>query len=473
MLTSFIFGIILLHLSKGLNQQLEEKFVGYSSNESIATLQERSSNEITDALDITSKLGSALKDDLFTDNKLNEGLPAILNAVKFAPYLGVASALLSALIPSQPDPQLVAIKNQLNVIEERIEGLSDKVRGLGNHIALQHSATRLSSVIDTLDGAKKAYKGYINFPKRNWEQTLTNYFKKNDLYESILSAYRQTTDAKLNTEPLPVNLYKTTRGDYKSIFSTFMYLQSLIMDGVKAFTLACRLSNIPSIDCKNQGKSLMKGQTDFENKFKQVLKQCIDNYDANLKGDVEELLRNHRDLKNSKLADEIQTNLQKKYFWRDHSVLVYNPITGSNVHYVRGIFFFRRYDRNTVILTGKRMPDPFAKVQRTPEKVGRLAFNDLFYENYRQCLPRRGCKTLRRNVERSAQWLFDRVEERLKARRYNHGGLAVVKQDSGLGYKLGENAYAANAGWSRTGSRGRIHHHKFTFILELYEKRFK
>lgn len=483
--TSFLLGFWALFISAcvaegELKIRTSSAAVAGFSNASINDIEDRTTGDIVEnavvGLEIIEKFGEGLV-SVFENDKDN--FKRLLGVLKFVPYLGVVSGILGVFLPTQTQlsQQLEDIQKKLVAIDGRLTSISTQISGLSDKVALEHSRTRLSIHIDRLEVAEHRYQSYLkNDQKKDdqYKKRVIEEYTGPSLSASIISVYNQI----INGPSLADNLYSATDGDYRSIERQFLSLQGLIIKGVQVFTLGCRLKEKDG-PCQRRGRDLMTPYQDrFAKKFTDALYKCRVNDIPNMKKDVLKLLEENptSGVDNTKMANIITDHLKKKYFWKDYTVVVYNPITGDHVHQVRGWYFFRTHGRNTVILAGNQVPSPFSSA-RAPAKVSKwtliskLKLSSLFYTTKRSCFRRR-CTTNKTYHRREAKWLFQQVESRLKANGYNHAGLVVLKHGSGVKANLGHNGLTRSGGYSQRGVRGRTFRYYFDFIIELNDRQF-
>ncbi|CAG2235020.1 unnamed protein product [Mytilus edulis] len=98
---------------------------------------------------------------------------------------------------------------------------------------------------------------------------------------------------------------------------------------------------------------------DWENKIKQVKvkfdqidNQCTNAYHSQSGKDIDAYAASNSGQTSSQFAAGLFNLLAGKYYWRHWIVLAYNPISGSNLHYVGvsgGHIKFRKNGRNIVV----------------------------------------------------------------------------------------------------------------------------
>ena len=94
--------------------------------------------------------------------------------------------------------------------------------------------------------------------------------------------------------------------------------------------------------------------------------------------EVLKLLEDNPIFSNQFMANQILNHLSTKYSDRDHTVLVYNPISGYNKQSLSpGTLYLQVFGRDVVILSGKMAALP-AKVSSTEFKQ-RLGIDSLFH----------------------------------------------------------------------------------------------
>ena len=283
-------------------------------------------------------------------------------AKNIAPFLGAIGSIfgfLDLFLPKGPSPELQYMIKQFKEVNDRFDqvfaGLDDvkeliikeAVREQYGRYTGQVSALSelLSHVIDakannlsnaTIEGRKEAF---------------LDEYGKVALYTGLQTLYLGMTEKANLLLHIPTSVRKYTDDDRVMTQNMMKGVLSVILKGVKVILAYYQL--------KGDETGYQDAKTEWTTKIQEITthiqavdKEVKDRWAEQLVLDVDKILTQQKDLSNKDFADHLYTFLTSKYDWRDWYVIVYDPVSGDDMHYFTNKNAFTWMDvrgRNVII----------------------------------------------------------------------------------------------------------------------------
>lgn len=313
-------------------------------------------NQITTGLEFGKSVAELLESKQFT-----QSLAKI--AKNIGPYLGAIgpfAGLVMAFIPVE-DPVMNMLKDIMANIDNKFDRLDNRFNDVERLIDWNAVRVNFGQLEQKILAMSQRYKYLYGVPKsgvnsasknfiENYPSTFENSGTK--LYQAII--HKQG----VFQENLATSVMRYTKNDRRKTQEFLMGVMKLYLQAVKMELSYYALQQQDTL-MKYMKGVLENHVKEVQRNFEAADRTCRDRYHSQLLTDINEYAADHpkSSQSNKDFVKALFQFISGKYYWRHWFVAAYNPISGSDNHWVQvcsGHIRFRVHGRNFIVASKDR-----------------------------------------------------------------------------------------------------------------------
>ena len=350
----------------------------FSQTESLSDDQKA---QITSGLEAGQAIGNYIKEGNF-----KESLKKIGTSV--ADYLGVVGPFVDIVLGFIPGPdsaELAYMKEMMKQIDTRFDRLDSRFNDIERLIDWNAVTVSFGALEQNIEAVIEEYEHVYEVPPEAAAIQKNIFVDRydNDYENSGYKLYRAMVEpsGKFH-ENLGISVMRYTKNDLKKT--------QIFLLGVMQLLLQASKLEISYLHAKNFTPNAEFMTREWETRLEEVKTEFerIDYEVAQLwhsqSGmDIDEYSAMNSGMSNKDFAHALKNKLNEKYYWRIWFVIVYNPISGSDNHYVHkhgGHHRYRQHGRN-IIVASKHGDEPRMSSSIAQDRLNRLnhySYNSLY-----------------------------------------------------------------------------------------------
>ncbi|KAK1152033.1 hypothetical protein AOXY_G31934 [Acipenser oxyrinchus oxyrinchus] len=271
-------------------------------------------------------------------------------------FIGSLISCILAFIP-QEDPVMSFMKEQFSEVNRKLDSIAFQITSLQTDIKWSTYASVYSQDESKIENSWEKFNEFMKSAleaktvqeKTRLAERFTTFFENTGTEGSVFNFYRYLTQKDFS---LKENLLKLVnekfKGDFKVLMQFSGHFTSLMLKGMQ---LNLYYYALKGYDGASKAQDATNKFTDVLAAVEEAMVECIDQYEGQVKEDVQEIgLQTFST--NSDLASKIQQHLQQKFDWYDWIVIVYDNdqkdqyVAGKyidlNVQNKANVFIFHR-----------------------------------------------------------------------------------------------------------------------------------
>ncbi|XP_033102421.1 uncharacterized protein LOC117105404 [Anneissia japonica] len=312
--------------------------------------------EVLDKVNAGVEAGNAIV-EVLSDENLSKTFGKIATiASKIGPFLGAigpAIALISIFLPDSPSPELQYMKKKFAEMDQKFDKVFTKFEEVENLIQETSLKAQYGEYEHTISALSYRLQQFLSAPTdavQGQKETFISAYESS-YGSATYKLWRGMMEDTVLSDNIPETAIKYTDNNRGRVQGIMKGVTNLILQGVKVHLsyLKAKGRDATYEDEKNTWENNIIQLT---NHMKIVDEKVTNAWYTQVEIDLNNNLALLNGKSNSDFADKFYAFLNEKYDWRYWNIVVYNPISGGDNHWVKwcgGYHSFRKHGRNVVI----------------------------------------------------------------------------------------------------------------------------
>ncbi|XP_033115382.1 uncharacterized protein LOC117115624 isoform X2 [Anneissia japonica] len=277
-------------------------------------------------------------------------------ASKIGPFLGAigpAISLISIFLPSSPSPEMQFMKKKFAEMDQKFDQVFTKFDEVKNLIQKTSLKAQYGEYEHTISALSHRLEQFLSAPTDAVEGQKATFFTE---YESSYSGatyklWRGMMGKTVLSDNIPETAITYTKNNRGRVQRMMKGVTNLIIQGVKIHLFYLKAKGRDAT-YEVEEKTWKDNIKELIHHMKTVDRKVTNAWRKQSVADLNTKLASLDGKSNSYFADKVYAFLTDKYDWRDWFIVVYNPISGSDGHWVKwcyGHHFLRKHGRNVAL----------------------------------------------------------------------------------------------------------------------------
>ena len=310
-------------------------------------LSSQEKNQIRSGLDS----GKAIA-NLMSSGNFKESMKKIGTSI--GKYLGVLSPFIGLVLASESvSSEIRYMKNMMREIDTRFDQLNSRVDEIERKIEWTAKEVTFVQIEVKILAMVMQYELIFDVPSEATADQKTRFVQEyNNNYEnSGYFLYLATVGNTTFLKDLGVSVMRYTENDRKKTDTLLLGTMQLLLQAAKMEIAYLQVKN-SAVLAEHLASVWEERIMEVKDKFNEIDSEVKSKYHEQSSVDIDEYAEDNEKMSNKDFAHGLKNMLKDKYYWRIWLVIIYNPISGSQNHFIfrhGGHGKFRQNGRNIVV----------------------------------------------------------------------------------------------------------------------------
>ena len=316
--------------------------------------------QITSGLEAAEAIGNFLKEGNF-----KESLQKIGTSVgKYLAVVGPFVDIVLGFIEGPESAELAFMKEMMTQIDARFDRLDSRFNDIERLIDWSVQSIKFDQIEEKIVAMARVYELMYEVPPNTTANMKILFLKtyESDYQNSGYKLYHAIVQESSNLkEKLGDSVMHFTEYDRKQTQIFLLGTMQLLLQAAKIEIVYLQVSQFPDIAeyMTNEWETMLEK---VKNEFETVDGEIVEMYHNQSGTDIVKYAGDKQNLKksNKDFAHGLKNMLGDKYYWRIWFVVIYNPISGSDNHYIFGHGGHAKYRQNgrNIVVASKDKSSP-------------------------------------------------------------------------------------------------------------------
>ena len=322
------------------------------------SLSDYKTAQITSGLEVAEAIGNFVKEGKFKESLQKVGTSVANYLEVVGPFIDIVFGFIKG-----PDSMEVAfMKEMMKQIDARFDQMDSRFNDIERLIDWSVVQVNFGQVEQKILAMSEEYEHIYEVPPEATANRKTIFLDAydSDYQNSGYKLYHAIVEPSGKfQEKLGVSVMRFTENDRKRTQIFLLGTLQLLLQAAKieiVYLQAKQFTHNAEFR-KNEWETRLE---EVKNEFETIDGEIVKMYHSQSGKDIDKYAADNSRMSNKDFANGLKNMLKDKYYWRIWLVVIYNPISGSDNHYVRKHGGFEKYRRNgrNIVVASKDSGSP-------------------------------------------------------------------------------------------------------------------